>query len=394
MNALRVTPGEQLTGGLAGDWVKGAVPLQPNTRGIVMSARKIDFGALRERLSFGDVLAHYNVSGKQKGGGQWQGFCPLPSHVHKGDGEKPHSPSFSVNLGRSIYNCFGCGGKGNVLEFVIRMEGFDPENGEQFRAGALRAEDLFFGTTTVGRDAGQVSTSMPPAAPIRETVVKDEPELPVVVNATLDFALQGLDAGHPYLADRGFTSETAHHFGLGFTARGLMKNRIAIPIKNRDGQLVGYAGRVVDDNTISDDNPRYRLPGDRERGGTKFVFRKSELLYHPDELRGCRSKYLFLVEGFASVWWFWQHRIRPVAAVMGSSLSERQAELVLGLTSDDARIVLIPDADAAGQRLAQSALPLLAPHRFIRWLVLWGEKQPTDMTREELDAALTLARER
>ena len=165
-----------------------------------------------------------------------------------------------------------------------------------------------------------------------------------------------------------------------------MKDRIAVPLKNREGLLVGYAGRVVDDDLVAEDNPKYRFPGDREKAGTKFVFRKSELLYHPDELRGCKSKYLFLVEGFASVWWFWQHRIRPVVAVMGSSMSARQAELVCELTMDDARIVLIPDGDDAGERLARSALEVLAPHRFVRWLRLADDKQPTDWSSEELVA--------
>ena len=119
----------------------------------------------------------------------------------------------------------------------------------------------------------------------------------MVANAPLDFTLQGLDQEHPYLTGRGFTPETARHFGLGFASRGLMKDRIAIPLKNHEGLLVGYAGRLVDDDLVGEDNPKYRFPGDREKAGTRFVFRKSELLYHPDELRGCKSKYLFLVEG-------------------------------------------------------------------------------------------------
>ena len=103
-----------------------------------------------------------------------------------------------------------------------------------------------------------------------------------------------------------------------------------------------------------------------------------------DELRGCKSKYLFVVEGFPSVWWFWQHRIRPVVAVMGASISEHQVHLICELASDDARIVLIPDADTAGDRLARLALELLAPYRFVRWLQLPGNKQPTDWGGEEL----------
>ena len=349
-----------------------------------MPTRKIDFAQLRAQLSFATVLAHYQVQGKEKGGEQWQGYCSLPSHVNKGDGGKPRSPSFSVNFARGIYNCFGCGGKGNVLEFVVRMEGFDPENGEELRQGALRAQDLFLGgAPRSGRP--ELSTSkVPTAPPAPKEPLKEE--LPFIANAPLDFTLQGLDPEHPYLAARGFTPETARHFGLGFASRGLMKDRIAIPLQNREGQLVGYAGRLVDDDLVGEDNPKYRFPGDREKAGTKFVFRKSELLYHPDELRGVRCKYLFLVEGFPSVWWFWQHRIRPVVAVMGSSISVHQAELICELTADDARIVLIPDGDAAGERLARSALELLAPHRFVRWCSLGYDEQPTDLNGEELTA--------
>ena len=349
-----------------------------------MPTRKINFAELRSQLSFAAVLAHYQVQGKEKGGEQWQGYCPFASHVHKGDGGKPRSPSFSVNFARSIYNCFGCGGKGNVLEFVVRMEGLNPENGEELRQGALRAQDLFLGGEQ--RYGGpELSTSKVPTPP---PTPKESPkeELPVVANAPLDFTLQGLDPEHPYLSSRGFTPETSRHFGLGFASRGLMKDRIAIPLQNQEGQLVGYAGRVVDDDLVGEDNPKYRFPGDREKAGTKFVFRKSELLYHPDELRGVKCKYLFLVEGFPSVWWFWQHRIRPVVAVMGSSISECQAQLVCDLTTVDARIVLIPDGDAAGERLGRSALELLAPHRFVRWQQLAASKQPTDYSGEELAA--------
>ena len=190
---------------------------------------KIDFAQLRSQLSFAAVLAHYQVQGKDKGGEQWQGYCPLASHVHKGDGGKPRSPSFSVNFARGIYNCFGCGSKGNVLEFVVRMEGFDPENGEQLRQGALRAEDLFLGGAT-SRTVPQVGTSQLPRPAPKEAAKE---ELPMVANAPLDFTLQGLDLEHPYLTGRGFTPETARHFGLGFASRGLMKDRIAIPLKNR-----------------------------------------------------------------------------------------------------------------------------------------------------------------
>lgn len=334
-----------------------------------MPTKKIDFAAIRSHLQFADVIAHYKVDGKDKGGDQWHGYCPLPSHVHKGEGGKPRSPSFSVNLTRGIFQCFSGCAKGNVLEFVIRMEGFNPEIGEEFRQGAIRASEIFLSTAP----AQTVSPAKLSAKP-----VKVEEELPEVVNAPLDFALQGLNPHHPYLKARGFTVKTIAHFGLGLASRGIMKDRIAIPLKNPNGQLVGYAGRLVDDSAINEDNPKYRFPGNRERDGKQFVFKKSELLYHPDDLRGSRSKYLLVVEGFPSVWWLWQHDVRPVVAVMGASISERQAELVCALTTVNARILIIADGDLAGARLAAAAISLFAEHRFVRVLNLQGGLQPTD----------------
>ena len=63
---------------------------------------------------------------------------------------------------------------------------------------------------------------------------------------------------------------------------------------------------------------------------------------------------------------------------MGASLSEYQVERVLRLTTADARIVIIPDGDAAGERLADSALKLLSPHRYVHWHQLPDGMQPTD----------------
>src|ERR1700722_11128801 len=87
----------------------------------------IDFKALRQQLRFADVLRHYNVEVKAKGN-QHHGFCPLPNH----NGKK-NSQSFSANLEKGIFNCFGCGAKGNVLEFAAMMEGVSVESGAELR---------------------------------------------------------------------------------------------------------------------------------------------------------------------------------------------------------------------------------------------------------------------
>src|ERR1043166_9099885 len=98
----------------------------------------IDFKALRAKLDFEQVLRHYGVEVKRKGGKQHHGFCPLPNH-----NGKRNSPSFSANLERGIFQCFGCGAKGNVLEFAGMMEKADPKDGAALHKIAVELQKRF-----------------------------------------------------------------------------------------------------------------------------------------------------------------------------------------------------------------------------------------------------------
>src|SRR5438270_5482996 len=89
-----------------------------NPKGGAMATTWLDFKELRERLDFAAVLKHFGVELKVKKRNQHQGFCPLPTH----QGHK-RSPSFSAQLDRKIWKCFGCGASGNVIDFGSRMMG-------------------------------------------------------------------------------------------------------------------------------------------------------------------------------------------------------------------------------------------------------------------------------
>jgi DNA primase len=73
---------------------------------------------------------------------------------------------------------------------------------------------------------------------------------------------------------------------------------------------------------------------------------------------------------------------------MGASVSEKQAKLIAELVPEDGRIWLFPDGDKAGLSLAESALKLISPQRFVRWVKLEDGKQPTDMSAEGLNTVL------
>jgi DNA primase len=337
-----------------------------------MKTNWIDFKALRAKLDFEAVLKHYGVEVKRKGN-QHQGFCPLPNH----NGKK-NSPSFSAQLEKGIFQCFGCGAKGNVLEFAAMMEKADPKDGAALHKIAAELQKRF--CPEIG-DIASAETKK--AVAKKPEIIEPKDDLPVVINPPLGFELKDLDAEHPYLKGRGFTPETIKHFGLGFCSRGLLKNRVAIPLHDVAGALVGYAGRVVDDTTITEDNPRYRLPGKRERDGTVFEFRKTLFLYNGFRIKTPVDD-LIVVEGFTGVWWLVQNGLPDVVATMGADCSEKQAELIVSLVKPDGRVWIAPDGDKAGERHAQALLSIISPHRFMRWVKMDDGKQPTDLSAEQV----------
>ena len=352
----------------------------------------IDFKVLRSKLSFAAVLDHYGVNLKGKGD-QAQGFCPLPGHK----GER-RSPSFSANLKRGIWQCFGCGAKGNVLDFAIRMEGLSPDRNADVRTVALRLRDRFQidcvsdgrpgDVRPEGNSPAQTGSTGPqsseqPLLPLVGESSSDSVRMPVRINEPLDFELKGLQADHPYLWSRRFSPETVRHFGIGFCSRGLMAGRIVIPLHDTKGRLVGYAGRVIDDAAISEDNPKYRFPSKRERKGVLHEFHKSHLLYNAHRIKGPVDQ-LVVVEGFSSVWWLHQAGIENVVALMGSSCSPEQSAIIQAVTSTAGRIAVFPDGDDAGERCAQSVFGAVGPHRWIRWVRLPAGRQPTDCQPDEL----------
>jgi DNA primase len=340
-----------------------------------MKKNWIDFKALRAQLDFAKVLEHYNVEVRRKGNGdQHHGYCPLPNH-----NGKRNSPSFSANLEKGIFQCFGCGAKGNILDFAAFMEKVGPKDGTALHEVAAKLQERFCPELGLS-DERKTPPAKKPAPP---KLAETESDKPVIVNEPLDFELKGLDAEHPYLLGRGFTPETIERFGLGYCGRGYLKCRVAIPLFDANSKLVGYAGRVVDDSTITEDNSRYRFPGERTREGKIFEFRKTLFLYNGYRIKAPVDD-LIVVEGFTGVWWLDQNGLSNVVGTMGADCSPEQAELIVALVKPGGMVWIMPDGDKAGERHAQTLLTLISPHRAMRWLKLADGKQPTNLSGDEL----------
>src|SRR5688572_979296 len=136
-------------------------------------AQWVDFKALRQQLSFQQVLQLYEVEIKAKGK-QHHGFCPLPNH-----GGKKNSPSFSANFEKGIFKCFGCNGSGNVLDFAVLMDGGKKDNPEDVRKTALKLQERF-----------GLGTELKHPQPKPEPPPPSHPSGTILVNARLDFELK------------------------------------------------------------------------------------------------------------------------------------------------------------------------------------------------------------
>jgi DNA primase len=327
----------------------------------------VNFRELREKLDVREVLLHYRIPINARNGVQHHGACPFPTH----EGQR-RSASFSVNLDKGIFRCFGCGAQGNLIDLVCRLEHLDPAKPEDIRRTALILADRY----------GIASPKPTPTPKAQKPKVPPAPGK-TIVNAPLDFALKGLDPDHPYLRERGFTRETIDHFELGYASRGLMQGRIAIPLRDADGKLVGYSGRIVDDSLITEENPKYRFPTARDHDGKRYDFNKALFLYHGHSIPN-PTEDLILVSGFPSVWWLWQHGHPRTAAVMGSGFSAQQQGLVVGMVPRRGRVLVFTDGTKVGRYLAEEILRLVAPYRFCRWVELRDNRKPTDCQADEL----------
>ena len=199
----------------------------------------IDFRELREKLDFGAVLAVYGVelhATDRKG--QARVACPLPGHA-----ERRERKTFSANLSKGIFRCFGCGESGNAIDFAVLMAGLEKGNGSHVRQAALELRERFIKGVSVR---------------------KSEPECPRVVNAPLGFELKTLDPSHAWFAKNSLTRETVGHFGLGYCSRGALKGKIAIPIHDDSKTLIGYAGLPTDEEIARTESSQYVYPEDRK----------------------------------------------------------------------------------------------------------------------------------
>jgi DNA primase len=234
----------------------------------------VDFKAVKSAITMEQVLTHYGVMDKfKRGTDSLNGPCP----IHKGS----NPTQFRVSISKNIWNCFSeCKHGGNVLDFIAEMEKCS------IHAAALKAIEWFnldpeamVANSGKGESGETKSPAPAPNAATQPASLPKPAPAPAPESSTpntpLKFRLDKLERNHPYLLEqRGLTPETIADFGIGFCSKGMMADRIAIPIHNVKGEVVAYAGRFI--GAPPEGAPKYKLPPG---------FRKSQELFNIDVIQ-------------------------------------------------------------------------------------------------------------
>jgi DNA primase len=313
---------------------------------------------VRERASILDVISEY-VS-LRKSGANYLGLCPF-------HGEK--TPSFNVNPAREIFHCFGCGVGGNVISFIMKIEGLSfPEavkllakrvgvtiEERQLSASEKRRVDekeALYGIADIAaRFYRKILSDDPAGNNGREYLKKRGVDNNTAEVYRLGFAPDRWDALVRYLEQRKASLELAEKLGLvrkretgGYY--DLFRNRILFTIADSQGRAVGFGGRVLDDSL-----PKYI------NSPESSIYHKSETLFGVDLAKqAMREKgEVIVVEGYFDHLALYRAAVKNVVATCGTALTDGHLSLLKRYAG---KVFTLFDSDSAGKKATFRAMEL------------------------------------
>jgi CHC2 zinc finger len=156
----------------------------------------VNYKEIKARIKMEQVLERYGVLGDlREKGDSLVGRCP----IHKGS----NANQFHVSRTKNNFMCFGdCHEGGNVIDFVVMMEGGDKKSGDDVRSAAMRLQEWFgltFERPQGGRRA-QVTASVSAVGTASAATIAVALAAPVATQPALPLAKtmkNGTPAGEP-----------------------------------------------------------------------------------------------------------------------------------------------------------------------------------------------------
>jgi DNA primase len=340
---------------------------------------------LIQKVDVVDVISkHVDL---KKAGSNYLGLCPF--HNEKG-------ASFTVSPQKNFYYCFGCGASGNSLNFLknhLNLSYVESVHALAKIAGMHVPEEK----PNVYSD-----TPITPALPKQDYTLLHQSTLKLT--QFYEQQLKHSQTAIDYLKKRGLTGIIAKQFGMGYAPNtyqypstldittdilqqiGMLaqkdmhtynrfRNRIMFPIRNTQGHIIAFGGRVLDAN----DTPKYLNSPETP------LFNKSQTLYGLFEsLAGIKSiKKALVVEGYMDVVALHQYGFNYAVATLGTACTVEHLQLLFRYTQ---HIVFAFDGDTAGEnaalRVLERILPVLKDDRTVEFLFLPKQHDPDSYIRQ------------
>lgn len=259
-------------------------------------------------------------------------LCTCPMH-------EDNSPSFMVRTEYPhIWNCFVCGGGRGVESIIQKSILYQPSTQDKWGRflypykKARKVASQFIDLTRHNL-----------IKPFQERQINEPLPLPV----ESIYAYQGkIKNAYKYLRGRGIKKSTCIRHDIGWDRH---RKRVVCPIKNRNGMIVGFVGRVV--------TPRDRLKeinASRKARGVPII--PPYLIYNnaPREFMMLGIEHiipdlpLYVVEGFMDYLTLRQWGFNNVVSILGSSFSEWHMDVFMEKGCKELRLFL--DNDKAGAK--------------------------------------------
>ena len=349
--------------------------------------------SIRLQSDIVEVIGRY-VPLKRAGGSRFKGLCPF---------HKEKTPSFQVDQDKQLFHCFGCGAGGDVFSFMMQYErvefldaarlladragiAFDPAPGEA-SAGPREKTDkaaLYRMHEQLADFYAAALKSSAAAQSVRDYLTERDLEAaavdfqlgwaPTQANAMVTWA-QKKNFPLPLLAQAGILLPADRE---GAPPYDRFKGRLMFPIRDEQGRVVAFSGRILDQSS----------PAKYVNSPETPLFRKGRVLYGLDRARQpmVDQRSALLCEGQIDVIRCHLAGLPTAVAPQGTAMTEGHAALLKRYADE---IIIMFDGDTAGQNATlRAAEVLLAAGLTVRVAALPPGEDPDSLVRKEGAEAL------
>ena len=300
------------------------------------------------------------------------------------------TPSFTVNDEKEFYHCFSTSEHGNIFDFVMKTQNLRFGEAVKMLSNLAGMQPYTFSKQDEERENKwklYKSICSNFSEFYKNELFKNENSINAknylksrglsgveVKNFNLGFVTEDLD--YYEILKKDYDEEIIKDTGLFYFDEKKKKyisrfrNRIIFPINNISGNIIGFGGRIVEDNK--------NLAKYINSPETPF-FKKGSNLYNLDKARKLSNKLedVYLVEGYMDVIGLSKNGIENTVANLGTALTSKQIQILNQFYN---HIIICFDGDQSGYkaalRAAENIIDELKPDKKISFLLLEDNLDP------------------